>query len=163
MQPLVQIVNENDEIIGHKVRSEIDYSVDIYRSACLWIENTKGEVLVAQRSLKKDKHPGRWGPAVAGTVDEGETYESNIVKEAMEEIGLTGIEFKSVGKIRKNIPHRHFMQVFSVVVDKPIDEFNPQKNEVEQLIWVSKKKLVADISAHPEKYVTSMPRLLEFF
>ena len=29
-----------------------------------------------------DKLPGKWGPAVAGTVEEGESYEENIIKEA---------------------------------------------------------------------------------
>ena len=34
--------------------------------------------------------PEVWGPAVSGTNEEGETYDSNIIKEAQEEIGLTG-------------------------------------------------------------------------
>ncbi len=33
------IVNEKDEVIGYKLRSEIQ-SEDIYRVSCLWITNT---------------------------------------------------------------------------------------------------------------------------
>ncbi|MFA6422790.1 MAG: NUDIX domain-containing protein, partial [Candidatus Buchananbacteria bacterium] len=81
------IVNENDEAIGHKERNELDFS-DIYRVSGLWITNLKGEILLAQRAFTKNHDPGKWGPAAAGTVEEGEDYETNILKEAEEELGL---------------------------------------------------------------------------
>jgi len=56
---------------------------------------------LAQRSFNKTHNPGQWGPAVAGTNDEGETYESNIIKEAEEEIVLRDIKFKKAGKLRR--------------------------------------------------------------
>jgi isopentenyl-diphosphate Delta-isomerase len=77
MSEKIIIVDENDNVVGAKEKSDIDYSKDIYRSSALWIFNSGGEILLAQRSVKDDRHPGHWGPAVAGTVDEGETYESN--------------------------------------------------------------------------------------
>lgn len=79
----IPIVNEQDEIIGYKDRKDRN-TVDITRITGLWLWNEKGEVLLAQRALSKDINPGLWGPAVAGTVEEGETYESNIIKEAEE-------------------------------------------------------------------------------
>lgn len=84
------IVNENDEIIGHKLREEVDPKNDIYRVSALWVTNSAGDVLIAQRKLTKKHAPGKWEPAVAGTVEKGETDESNIYKEAQEEIGLSG-------------------------------------------------------------------------
>ena len=73
MSQLCQIVDLNDEIIGHKPRNEIDFKKDYYRIGCLWLTNSKGEVLIAQRLLAKDKDPGKWGPAAAGTLEMGET------------------------------------------------------------------------------------------
>lgn len=84
----IQIVNENDEYIGAKERSEIDHGTDIYRVSALWLINSLGQVLLAKRAATKDHSPGKWGPAVAGTVEESETYDENIRKEAKEEIGL---------------------------------------------------------------------------
>ena len=89
MTLMYQIVNENDEIIDYKPRNEIDYKKDYYRIGCLWLTNSKGEVLLAQRLLTKDKDPGMWGPSAAGTLEKGESYESNIYKEAEEELGLS--------------------------------------------------------------------------
>ena len=47
-------------------------------------------VLIVERQTAFDKKydPGKWGPSAAGTVEEGETYQSNIIKELQEEIGL---------------------------------------------------------------------------
>lgn len=94
---LVTIVDEQDNILGVKARDDLG-SKDIVRISVLWIENSKGQVLLQQRSLAKKTGPGKWGPAVAGTVESHETYASNIIKEAEEEIGLTGITPIEVGK-----------------------------------------------------------------
>lgn len=160
MNTRIQIVDNNDEIIGHKDRDKVDYAKDIYRSACLWLENGRGDVLLAQRKLSKDKDPGKWGPAVSGTVDEGETYATNIIKEAEEEIGLSGVNFTPVAKLREVAPRQYFIQIFRSEVDKPVNEFTPQESEVEQLHWIPKQELIKDLSEHPEKYVPSMPKLI---
>lgn len=80
MDRLYQVVNDSDEVIGHKFRNDIDFVKDIYRVAALWLTNSQGQVLIAQRLLTKDKDPGKWGPAAAGTLEKDETYESNIYK-----------------------------------------------------------------------------------
>src|SRR3989338_10763955 len=103
----IPIVNEQDEIIGYKDRKDRN-KVDIARITGLWLWNEKGEALLAQRSFNKKMHPGMWGPAVAGTVEEGETYESNIIKESEEEIGLLGFRPILGTKIRRHGSHEHF-------------------------------------------------------
>src|SRR3989344_4999835 len=87
------IVNDNDEVIGSKNREKIDPQKDIYRVSALWLTNSMGEILLAQRHRNKPKDPGKWGPAVAGTVQKGESYYDNIVKETKEELGLADISF----------------------------------------------------------------------
>ncbi|MEI7562268.1 MAG: hypothetical protein WCJ39_00675 [bacterium] len=54
---LIPVVNEQDEIIGYKERSEIQKE-DIYRVTALWITNNKGEILIAQRAFTKRNNPG---------------------------------------------------------------------------------------------------------
>jgi len=84
------IVNEQDEVIGYKERNLITRD-DIYRVAGLWITNSRGDILLARRAFSKTHDPGKWGPAVSGTIAANETYEENIIKEAEEELGLTGL------------------------------------------------------------------------
>ncbi|MEO6761633.1 MAG: NUDIX domain-containing protein [Candidatus Saccharimonadales bacterium] len=149
----IQIVNNDDEFIGLVDRLEADYSKIIYRVSGLWLTNSLGEVLMAQRKFTKRSDPGAWGPAVAGTLDEGETYESNIYKEAEEEIGLTGVKFDLGPKIRVTEPRNYFCQWFTVNLDRPASEFKLQEDEVEAVRWISKGDLVQDITEHPEKYI----------
>ena len=78
---IIVVVDERDEVTGTKDYESVT-SNDIYRVSALWIVNLRGEVLLAQRSFNKTKDPGTWGPAVAGTVEKGEDYDTNIVKEA---------------------------------------------------------------------------------
>lgn len=158
---LYQVVDEDDQIIGYKLRSDIDFKNDIYRIGALWLTNSKSEVLIAQRLLTKDKDPGKWGPAAAGTLEKGETYESNVYKEAEEEIGLKDVHLTIGPKQRFGEPRHAFCQWFTAVVDKPADSFKVQEEEVEQVAWVPKDNLIEDVAKNPEKYTPSMPDILK--
>ena len=161
-KPKIVIVNENDEIIGHKERGTLDQS-DIYRVSALWIQNSNGEILLAQRGFDKKNHPGKWGPAVGGTIDEGESYESNIIKEAEEEIGLTNHPFKKSYRKFPDGEYRHFTQWFFALVDKKIEEFTIQEEEVEQIKWFTKEELLNELKNNPEKFLKAIPECVRFF
>lgn len=163
MKPKIQIVDENDKVVGLKPRQEVDYAADIYRVAALWLTNSAGEVLIAQRKHTKDKDPGKWGPAVAGTMDKGETYESNIIKEAEEEIGLIDIKFEKGPKIRVTRPRNYFCQWFRVTLDTPAEDFVLQEDEVEQVKWIGLSVLKADINNNPHIYIDGMAKTVEMF
>lgn len=154
------IVDELNNKIGVKYRDEIDHEVDRYQCTGLWVTNSKGEVLIAQRKLTKEEDPGKWGCAVAGTVEEGETFETNIYKEAEEEIGLKGVVFE-VGPLQKNEkPRKNYAQWFVVRVDLPVESFYLQEDEVEQITWIQPEKLVDDVKNDPKKYLNSFISVL---
>ena len=156
------IVNDKDEIIDYKKRGTLDNS-DIYRVSGLWIQNSKGEILLAQRSFNKNKHPGKWGPAVAGTNDKGETYESNIIKEAEEEIGLTNCKFQKALYYFRDGEHKYFRQWFFTIVNKKLEEFKIQEEEVEQIKWFTKEELQKELNESPDKFLKSIKWGLEYF
>ncbi|MCK5510789.1 NUDIX domain-containing protein [Candidatus Parcubacteria bacterium] len=155
------IVNENDRIIGYKKRETLNQS-DIYRVSALWIKNSKGEILLAQRKFDKKNDPDKWGPAVAGTNDKGESYESNIIKEAEEEIGLKNHNFKKNKKIRYYGKHNHFCQWFTYIIDRKIEKFTIQKDEVEQIKWFKKNELLNELSQNPDKFLKSIKDCINF-
>jgi isopentenyl-diphosphate delta-isomerase len=156
----IQIVNEKDELIAVKERSEVDYSTDIYRVSALWITNSRGQALLAKRAATKDKDLSKWGPAVAGTIEEGETYDSNIYKEAEEEIGLTGMEFTKTRKLYTDHPRKEFTQWYAGTVDREIDDFTRQVEEVDELAWVDPSQIEQDLQSNPNKYIPGMPLVL---
>lgn len=158
----IPIVNEKDEIIGHTDRHNRKTG-SITRITSLWLGNEKGEVLLAQRALTKERDPGKWGPAVAGTLEEGETYESNIIKEAEEEIGLKGIELKPWNKIRRKTSHDYFVQSFIAFIDSNYP-FKKDDEEVEAIKWFTKDELFKLLDWEPEIFLTSVRgRAEEFF
>jgi|SRR5579862_2220400 len=150
----IVLVDKNDEPIGSKPIQTLGPN-DIYRVASLWVTNNNGQVLLAQRQFGKRNDPGKWGPAVAGTVEVGETYEENIYKEAGEEIGLSGLKFNLGPKVFNdaNQERKFFVQWFICKCDWPQDKFKIQPEEVEQVAWITKAELLADLKKSPGKYI----------
>lgn len=161
MQDLYQIVDDQDNLISAKPRNEIDFKNDYYRISGLWLTNSKGQILIAQRLLTKDKDPGKWGPAAAGTLEVGETYESNAYKEAEEEIGLTGVEFTLGPKMKFENPRKSFCQWFIATCDWPEGQFVLQATEVEQVKWIDEGVFFEDVRANPDKYLPTMSLIIE--
>ena len=157
----IQIVDNQDQLLGVKERTEVDYKTDIYRVSALWLTNSKGQTLLAKRAAVKDKDPNKWGPAVAGTIDEGETYDINIYKEAEEEIGLMGKKFQKGPKILIKHPRTYFCQWYFVTLDRDIDSFVMQEDEVDELAWVEIEQLKQELRSNPDKYVPAMPQIVD--
>lgn len=156
------VVNDKDEIIGSKERGDnnLDY---IIRVAGLWVYNSKGDVLIAQRAFDKIYDPGKWGPAAAGTVEDGETYMSNIIKEAEEEIGIKLKENQLIvgdHELRET-SHKYFRQSFFAKLDLPIEDFKIQKEEVADIRWVEVEELSEWIKDRPQDFLASFPASFE--
>jgi len=150
-------VDENDNPIGSKHWRDMSYD-DIYRISTLWLTDIKtGDVLIAQRKWNKKNDPGKWGVAAAGTVEVGETYRGNMIKEIEEEIGLTGLKLtKGPKKLIDDGEHRLFCQMFFASVDKNKVMIKIQEEEVEAAKWVSKKWLLDDVQRNPQNYTLSI-------
>ncbi|MFA5022494.1 MAG: NUDIX domain-containing protein [Patescibacteria group bacterium] len=154
-QTLIPVVNEDDEIIDYK-RRDLITTQDIYRVSALWLVNSQKEILLAKRALTKSHDPGKWGPAVAGTVEQGEDYDSNIIKEALEEIGLKDFEFKKMQKVRRQTNYDYFTQWYLAVVDQEINEFKINKAEVIEVKWFKLNELEVKIIKKPMAFLPSV-------
>lgn len=162
MKSKIVIVDENDNVIGYKDRDAVKEG-DIYRVSALWITNSNGDSLLARRALTKSHDPGKWGPAVAGTVEEGEDYESNIRKEAKEEIGLDSLMPLAWPKERVSEEHNYFVQWYLLKIDNSEKEFVVNRNEVEEVKWFSREELRREVQANPDQFLISMKQWIEMF
>jgi len=158
-KPKIIIVDKDDKIIAYKNRDAINKE-DIYRVSALCITNSRGEILLSRRHHTKSHRPRKWGPAVAGTVEEGETYEENIIKEAEEELGLKRIKPELGPKIKIDNESHSFTQWYTLNIDKNIEEFKIQEDEVEEIKWFSYHEFKKEIQKYPEEFI---PRMEEFF
>jgi isopentenyl-diphosphate delta-isomerase len=152
------IVNENDEIIGTKERDSLSPD-DIHRISCLWLTNSAGDVVLSKRALTKKTSPGKWGCAVSGTVDEGETYDNNITKEIREELGISlTIDQLRVGpKLRISGADRgYFVQWYFYTSDAPLNEYTLDPSEATELRWVTENELRKCITTNPDDFTTGL-------
>lgn len=148
----IPIVNEKDEIIGYKERNDRNPN-DIIRITSIWITDEQGDILLAQRSFNKKDNPGKWGPAVAGTVEKDETYDSNAYKEAEEEIGLVGVLLQPIEKVFLDTSHtKKFCQLYHTEISKE-----------REILLLKQKKLNKLNGLHGQNYkniIMKNPRIL---
>jgi isopentenyldiphosphate isomerase len=159
----IPIVNDTDQLLGYKEREEVDFSKDIFRTASLWITNSKGEILLAQRKQDKKVDPGKWAEAVGGTVEGEDSYLETVIREAEEELGLRGITITKGPKQFITTPCFYFVQWYEAVVDLPAEAFTIQPEEVEGVAWIERQALEKELQDIPDKYIDAMPEILALF
>ncbi|MFA5993303.1 MAG: NUDIX domain-containing protein [Candidatus Pacearchaeota archaeon] len=158
------VVDDNDKVIDNMSREDVDKNKKLrYRVTALYITNNQGQILLARRAFTKSHNPGKWGPAVAGTVEENETYESNIIKEAEEELGLKNLKLTKGPKVKVDQEHKYYAQWFSVIVNKPTEDFQVQTEEVAEIKWFSKEELLKQLEQNPNDFVNAVENMLNFF
>jgi 16S rRNA (adenine1518-N6/adenine1519-N6)-dimethyltransferase len=83
------VVDQNDQVIGQKTRAEVHSSKLLHRAVHVFVFNKRGQLLLQQRSMLKDAHPGVWDSSVSGHLDSGEPYDACAIRELHEEMGIT--------------------------------------------------------------------------
>ena len=85
---LVDVVNEQNEVLGSKLKSLVHRDGDWHRSVHLWIvDPLSKKILLQRRSSNKDTDANMLDVAVGGHVDSGEKY-SEAWREIKEELGV---------------------------------------------------------------------------
>ncbi len=97
---LLEIVDEQDKVIGIETRDNIHQQGLLHREIHIWVKNDKGEILFQRRSPTKDTYPNLLDASVGGHVEPGMTYEATAVKEMKEELGLS-VNIKDIQFVRK--------------------------------------------------------------
>jgi isopentenyl-diphosphate delta-isomerase type 1 len=87
-EEIFDVVNERDEVIGQRPRSEVHRLGLKHRAVHVLVFNSRGEVFLQKRSMKKDCFPGVWDSSASGHLDRGESYDACAMRELHEEIGL---------------------------------------------------------------------------
>ena len=87
-EEIFDIVNERDEVIGQAPRKEVHARGLWHRAIHVLVFNSRGEIFLQKRSMRKDIAAGKWDSSASGHLDSGEDYDACAVREVREEIGL---------------------------------------------------------------------------
>lgn len=84
------LVDEKGAVIGKALRSRCHTDKRyLHPVVHLHVINKKGEIFLQKRPENKVVQPGKWDTAVGGHVAYGESVDTSLKREAMEEIGIS--------------------------------------------------------------------------
>lgn len=155
----LEIISENGKLFFNQI-SSIDREIAhekwlLHISAHVWIFNSKGEVLLQKRSLKKSSSPWKWDISAAGHVESGETVIYWAIREIQEELWITVSEnnlnliagFRNEVKRVLNWKMYHNNEIASVFLmrfDGNISDLSFDDDEVEGFKFVPLAELERD-------------------
>ena len=124
---ILEVVDENDRVVGAARRGDIHAQGLLHRAAHVLVFDQRGRLYLQERSLNKDTHPGKWTTSASGHVDPGEDYTAAARRELAEELGLE-LDIDFVGMI-KACPgtEGEFTAVYRAVTNK---EPRPNPEEI---------------------------------
>jgi isopentenyl-diphosphate delta-isomerase type 1 len=92
MDELLDIVDENDHVIGQEQRSQVHKKGLRHRGVHIFLFNPQGLLLVQQRSSRREASPSMLDCSVSEHVKAGENYLQAAYRGLREELGITQVE-----------------------------------------------------------------------
>ncbi|MDR3056774.1 MAG: NUDIX domain-containing protein [Prevotella sp.] len=98
-EEIFPLVDEDGNITGQASRSICHNGSKLLHPVIhLHIFNSQGKLYLQKRSATKDVQPNKWDSSVAGHIDLNETPEVAALREASEELGLSGLSLHYITK-----------------------------------------------------------------
>ncbi|MCP3817250.1 NUDIX domain-containing protein [Streptomyces sp. A3M-1-3] len=128
---ILDIVDEQDRVVGQAPRGEATEKGLRHRCAFVLARDAGGRIFVHRRTATKLVFPSLYDMFVGGVVGAGESYDEAALREAEEELGVSGLPrpvplFKF---LYESPEHSWWSYVYEVRCDLPV---NPQ---VEEVAW----------------------------
>ena len=159
MEEYWDIFDENRVFQNRTVKRGEPLGEGEYYVCCeVWLQNSKGELLVTQRHPNR-KAGGLW-EFVGGGVLAGETTTQVAMREVKEEVGVTLTEGElSLLHVYKR--KNYFMDIYLVKKDVDIQSVVLDENETVAAKWVSKEEL--GVMIEQQEVVRSVAQRFEMF
>lgn len=142
-QEILDLVNENDEVIGQIQRgAAYAQGVTNFRVIDAFIRNSEGKLFIPRRHKGKKLFPNRLDTSIGGHVESEESYEDAFKKEAMEELNLdiTKVSYKILGKMA---PHEDGTAAFITVYEIESDETpNYNRDDFGEHYWLTPQEIL---------------------
>jgi len=150
----VILVNQKDEPVGTMEKLEAHQKGILHRAFSIFIFNSKGEMLLQKRALRKYHSPGLWSNACCSHPYPGEEVKPGALRRLQEEMGFTSTLEKAFDFIYKfsfenGLTEHEFDHVFVGTFDGEI-KANPE--EVADYTYRSMEEIKQDLTQKPDRY-----------
>ncbi len=156
MAELFDVVDEQDNVLRQETRAEVHRQRLRHRAVHVLVFNPAGEVYLQRRSAQKDTYPLRWTTSCSGHVDAGEDYDTAVVRELTEELGIKIPGVSALIKLRKHDPCREtgweFIWIYTLTTDAAPQ---PDAGEIAEGRWIAPAEFDAWIVREPKAFTPS--------
>ncbi|MEU6509602.1 MULTISPECIES: NUDIX domain-containing protein [unclassified Streptomyces] len=90
-EEILDIVDEHDQVVGRSPRGEAYARGLRHRCAFIEVRDASGRLFVHRRTATKLVFPSLYDMFVGGVVGAGESYDEAALREAEEELGVSGL------------------------------------------------------------------------
>ena len=159
-EEIFDVVNEHDEVIGCRTRSEVHRLGLMHRAVHVLLFNSEGQIFLQLRSMKKDRQPGVWDSSASGHVDSGEAYDVCAVREVREELGFTlETPLEKLYKLPASAEtDQEHVWVYQGRAEGP---FTLPPDEIERGGWFAPKEVTRWIAERPQDFASALLAIWE--
>jgi isopentenyl-diphosphate delta-isomerase len=155
-EQVVVLVNENDEPIGLMEKMEAHQKGLLHRAFSIFIFDSKGNMLLQQRSPDKYHGAHLWTNACCSHPFPEEKVEDAAQRRLEEELGFTThlheiFSFTYHAKVENNLIEHEFDHVFAGEYGSSI---HPNSDEVAAYVYKPVDQIKREIETHPEKFTS---------
>ncbi|MFI9394341.1 NUDIX hydrolase [Streptomyces bauhiniae] len=144
---ILDIVDEHDRVVTQAPRSEAYARGLRHRCVFIQVRDTEGRLFVHRRTAGKLVFPALYDLFVGGVVGAGESYDEAAVREAEEELGVSGLpeptylfRFLYEDDSEDGAGHSWWSAVYEVRCDLPV---RPQAEEVQWHAFLTDEEVAA--------------------
>ncbi|MFC1855297.1 NUDIX domain-containing protein [Thermodesulfobacteriota bacterium] len=160
MVEYIDIVNENNIVLGPGERNQVHEKRLHHRSVHIFLSNSKGELFIQKRAKTKKEHPGKYDSSAAGHVDAGEDYDSAAHRELEEELRIR-TELTYVAKIDASTEtDNEFIHFYTALSD---DEISIDRHEIDDGFFLTISEINRLINSDKSAFTPAFLLLFKIF
>lgn len=153
MEKLVDVLDERGMYTGKtETRTNCSKEGLQHKADCVFIINSKEQVLLQKRSANKKTWPNMWDVTAGGKVLAGEFGFQAIIRECKEELGieLNKNDITFIGSVistnkKGDIINNYFNEYYIANKEINTSELQLHKEEVSEVKWIDKDEIIERI------------------